>query len=150
MCFLSVYRQRLVGSLLLLALVAFQALGDTPDKASKAEQVVDKQIAAYNARDIDAFVATYARDIEIHQFGKGMLYRGIRHLREKYGSIFARLKCLEAISLKRIVQGDFVVDHELARGCQEQAGRIDYEVRLIVVYEVKDNLIQKVVFFRDE
>ena len=37
---------------------------------------VDKQLDAYNNRDIDAFAATYHDDVEIHAFPGGLQYQG--------------------------------------------------------------------------
>ncbi|MBF0650811.1 nuclear transport factor 2 family protein [Dysgonomonas sp. GY75] len=51
------------------------------------EAVVERQLAAYNARDIDAFIATYSQDIEIYN-SKGALimqgHAGLRRLLQGY------------------------------------------------------------------
>lgn len=69
--------------------------------------IVDKQLDAYNARDIDAFAATYHENVEIHSFSKGLQYTGRDTLIERYGKKFASLTYLNATSLKRIVLDRF-------------------------------------------
>lgn len=108
--------------------------------------VVDAQLAAYNARDIDAFIATYHDDIEISLFSAGPQIQGKQALKDRYGQKFSDLKYLHATSLKRIVQGNYLVDHELAESASEDPNKIDNSVRVIAAYEVFDGLIVRVSF----
>ena len=122
--------------------------GDYSAEERQTIEIVDKQILAYNNQDIVAFAATYHEDVEIHHFPGGMQYLGKQKLVSRYGPKFASLKCLEASSLKRIVEGRFLVDHELAESCSEEAGVVDRSIRVIAMYEVKDGLIKRVLFSR--
>ena len=108
--------------------------------------IVDKQLDAYNNRDIDAFAATYHDDVEIHAFPGGLQYQGKDKLIERYGQKFASLKYLNASSLKRMVEGNILVDHELAESASEDANVIDNSVTIIAAYEVIDGLIKRVTF----
>jgi len=108
--------------------------------------VVDKQIEAYNARDIDAFSATYHDDMEIHTYFSGLRYRGKDMLIEEYGKFFNSLSHLKATSLKRIVHDRFLVDHELSESSSGTDGVIDRSIKVISVYEVVDGLIKRVTF----
>lgn len=108
--------------------------------------IVDEQLIAYNNQDIVAFAATYHEQVEIHHFPGGLQYKGKSELVSRYGPRFAKLKCLEATSLKRIVEGRFLVDHELAESCSEETGVVDRSIRVIAMYEVEDGLIRRVVF----
>ncbi len=114
----------------------------------KTIEIVDKQLDAYNNQDINAFAKTYHEDIEIHAFPEGLQYQGKELLIKKYGDKFSKLKCLNAVSLKRIVNGQFLVDHELAQSCSKVKGEIDHEIRVIASYEVQDGLIKRVMFMR--
>lgn len=108
--------------------------------------IVDKQLDAYNNRDIEAFAATYHDDVEIHAFPGGLQYHGKDKLIERYGHKFASLKYLNASSLKRIVEGNILVDHELAESASEDANVVDSSITVIAAYEVIDGLIKRVTF----
>lgn len=108
--------------------------------------VVDAQLAAYNARDIDAFIATYHDDIEISLFSVGLQIKGKQALKERYEQKFKELKYLHATAMKRIVQGQYLVDHELAESASTDPNKVDNSVTVIAAYEVVDGLIVRVSF----
>lgn len=122
--------------------------GDYSTEERKTIEIVDQQLLAYNSQDIEAFAATYHEDVEIHHFPGGLQYKGKQELISRYGPKFAKLKCLEASSLKRIVEGRFLVDHELAESCSEEDRVVDRSVKVIAMYEVEDGLIKRVLFAR--
>lgn len=109
--------------------------------------VVDKQLVAYNNQDIDAFAATYHDDVEVYEFPAKLKSKGIEALRNTYQGMFASLKCLNASSLNRIVEGRFVTDHEQMKACEHKAGEVSFTTELTVTYEVVDGLIKRVIFF---
>jgi len=111
-------------------------------------QIVDLQLQAYNSQNITAFAATYHDDVEIHAFPGGLQYQGKDELIKRYGKKFAELKCLNASSLTRMVQGRFLVDHELAQSCSKKAGEVDQSIKVIAAYEIVDGLIKRVTFMR--
>ena len=108
--------------------------------------LIDKQLDAYNARDIEAFVATYHDEIEVFTLVGGLQYQGKEILKAKYAAKFAGLKYLHATSLTRIVQGQYLVDHELAESASEDENNIDKRVKVIAAYEVEHGLIRRVTF----
>lgn len=114
----------------------------------KVRAVVDQQLNAYNAQDIEAFAATYHSNVEIYSATQGLLYTGKATLIEKYGKKFADLKCLNATSMLRMQSGAYLVDHEKAESCSQQVGKIDRSIEVIVNYEVRDGLIVKVLFLK--
>jgi uncharacterized protein (TIGR02246 family) len=77
----------------------------------RAEDLVQRQLNAYNARDLDAFVATYAEDVEVYYQGQ-LAYTGRDALRDRYRELFENAPRLHATVLRRDVDGDTVVDHE--------------------------------------
>lgn len=104
--------------------------------------VVDKQLKAYNSRDIDAFVATYADHIEIYEYGQPTPFvTGKTGLRASYGAMFQTSPNLNAHTTTRIVQGSKVIDHEIADGIN---GRDPIQV--VAIYEIAAGLIEKVTF----
>lgn len=104
--------------------------------------VVQRQLEAYNAHDIDAFVACYAADVRIFRMPSAApALRGIEAFREHYARHRFNLPDLHAVVLQRIAMGNKVVDHERVTGLGE------HPVEVIVVYEIEDGLIHKAWFY---
>ena len=104
--------------------------------------VVQRQLDAYNARDIDALMATYADDIEQFDFPSTVLAVGAAAVRARQSvrlqepNLFARL-------LGRTAMGNLVIDHEIVtRNFPEGFGTVE----LIAMYEVQGDRIQRAWF----
>jgi uncharacterized protein (TIGR02246 family) len=110
---------------------------------SAAEQaattVVERQLAAYNARDAAAFAATYAPDVRIYTFPDQLWLSGRDQVRQRYAQLFAAAPALHATIERRIVHGALVVDHENVIGLPDGA-----TARAVAIYEVKDGAISRV------
>ncbi|MFB9368312.1 nuclear transport factor 2 family protein [Kitasatospora sp. NPDC001664] len=102
------------------------------------QEVVERQLAAYNAHDIDAFTATYAEHVVVNRRTGDPLH-GHEALRAVYAPQFAAGRCRAEI-LGRLTEGPWVVDHELAHGVAAEP------VRVLVAYHVRDGLIDRVDF----
>ena len=101
------------------------------------EAVVQRQLDAYNAHDVDALVGAYAEDAKLFEHPATLLATGSSALRERFALRFQEPN-LHAKLLRRIVMGPFVVDHELVmRTFPEGSGTVE----LIATYEVKDGRI---------
>jgi hypothetical protein len=97
------------------------------------EFVVQQQLNAFNARDVDALLAIYADDAELFEHPSKLMARGKAELRQRFTLRFQEPN-LHAALLKRIVCGSMVVDHErVTRTFPEGAG----EIELLMIYEVK-------------
>jgi len=116
----------------------------------QAVNIVDQQLAAYNAQNIEAFIATYHKDVEIYNFPNELKYKGRAKLKKAYQGMFSQLKCLNASSLKRIVLNNTVIDYELAQMCSEKKEIVDTKVEVIAIYEVEEGLIKRVMFKHKE
>jgi uncharacterized protein (TIGR02246 family) len=103
------------------------------------EEIVQKQFDAYNARDMEAFLATYADDVELYGFPATSLTKGKEEMRERYTPRFAD-PILHAIIVKRIVMGNVVVDHERVRVTLPQGPGV---MEATVIYEVSDGKIAR-------
>ncbi|MFH1130096.1 MAG: amidohydrolase family protein [Pseudomonadota bacterium] len=102
------------------------------------------QLNAYNARDIDSFLAVYSPEVEVYDFPTKLLYKGRSQMREKYNQYFAKATKLHARLVNRIAHGPYVIDREsVVTGIP---GRENIEA--VALYEVNDGLIQKVWFMR--
>lgn len=101
--------------------------------------VVQRQLDAFNARDLDALLAIYAEDAELLQHPSILLAQGTNALRARFAVRFQEPN-LHATLLNRIVTGDIVIDHELiARTFPEGVGTQE----LTMIYEVKAGRITR-------
>ena len=101
---------------------------------------VDAQIRAYNARDVGGFIAQYALDVVVEDGTGTILMRGREALRAEYGPFFAGSPGLRGEIVQRIEIGEYVIDEERIHGWQPEP------VRAVVIYHVKDGLIDPVRF----
>ncbi len=110
--------------------------------APTPEAVVQAQLEAYNARDIDAFIATYADDVKLFELPDKLLSEGTATMRERYGKLFKDER-LHATIVNRIALGNTVIDHERVRLTFPQGPGT---VEAVAIYEVSDGKITKVWF----
>ncbi|HEU5042275.1 MAG TPA: nuclear transport factor 2 family protein [Gemmatimonadales bacterium] len=102
-----------------------------------AEAVVDRQLEAYNAHDLEAFLATYSEDVQLERYEEVSV--GREAMAARYGPIFAAGRCRAEISA-RMRQGEWIVDHETAHGLGPEP------VNVIVAYRVRGGVIDRVRF----
>ena len=101
--------------------------------------VVQRQLDAYNARDVDALLGIYAEDAQMFEHPSKLLASGAAALRERFVARFQETN-LRAVLLSRAVMGQTVVDlEEVFRTFPEGTGRI----RLLMIYEVQDGRISR-------
>lgn len=106
--------------------------------------MAQRQLDAYNARDIEAFLACYAPDVEVRDFPSGALtMEGREAMRARYGDMFARCPDLHARLVSRTAKDQVVIDTEAVTGIKP-----DEVVDAIAIYEVAGELIQRVWFVR--
>lgn len=106
--------------------------------APSPEAVVQRQFEAYNARDVDAWLATYAPDARQYEHPATLLTSGHEQIRARTLPRFAD-PSLRAELLKRTTIGEVVIDHEIV---ETSIARIE----LICVYRVSQGLIQSASF----
>ena len=103
------------------------------------EAIVQAQLEAYNARDIEAFVSTYAEDVQLFEHPTKLLAAGSAQLRARYVERFKEPN-LHAVITKRIIMGDIVIDHErVTRTFPEGPGTLE----AIAIYEVRAGRIAR-------
>jgi hypothetical protein len=116
-------------------------MGDRVQTASPAA-VVQAQLDAYNARDIEALLATYAPQAQQFSLHGERLAAGHAQMRVRFVERFAEPD-LHARLLSRSIMANVVVDHELiTRNFPEGCGTIE----MMCIYEVVDGLIQRASF----
>ncbi len=116
-----------------------------PDKLIKEtpEMLVQRQLNAYNSRDIDAFLDTYAEDVKIYTFPDQLIMEGREGMRQNYAPMFANTPNLFCEIKNRIILGNKVIDKEYVRVN-------DRHIEAIAVYEVANGFIQRVTFIRKD
>jgi len=104
--------------------------------------VVQAQLDAYNAKDLDALMATYAPDAQQFAIHGALLAQGQDQIRPRYQERFAEPD-LHARLITRSVIGNFVTDVEIVtRNFPEGRGTVE----MLCVYEVVDGRIARASF----
>jgi len=95
-------------------------VGRTAGSSLAPEAVVQKQLEAYNARDIDAFMALMADDCVAKDAVTGaVMAQGHEQLRARYENRFKTAVYSELLG--RLCLGDVVVDREIITGLPDGA-----------------------------
>ena len=108
---------------------------------SEAETLVQEQLEAYNRHDLEGFLKTYSPEIKLYTFPDEELSSGLEPMRKSYGELFRRQPDRKAKITRRIVQGDYVIDHEEVTG----GGR---KSSAVAIYRVKEKKITAVWFVK--
>ncbi|MEM9680152.1 MAG: nuclear transport factor 2 family protein, partial [Bacteroidota bacterium] len=118
-----------------------ESTSESQTPTSDVEAIVQKQLDAYNNRDIDAFMATYTQDVKLYNYPNQLTTDGQEAMRKGYKTWFDGTPDLKAIIKKRIVIGNKVIDEEQVTA----NGRI---FNAVAIYEVENGLISKVTFIQ--
>lgn len=103
--------------------------------------IIQKQLDAYNAQDLEAFLATYTDDIKLYNYPNELLSEGKDQMRKDHIAWFQRTPDLKATVKKRIVIGNKVIDEEQVTA----KGEI---FNTVAIYEVRNGQISKVTFIQ--
>jgi len=105
------------------------------------ETLAQRQLNAYNVRNIDAFLEPYAEDVEIYAYPNQLLMKGKEQMRIRYSKMFDDTPNLHCELVGRIVQGNTVID-------KERVQRADEIIEATAMYHIENNKIKKVYFIR--
>ncbi len=108
-----------------------------------AAEIVQAQLAAYNARDLEAFCACFGADAVLADLNGAVTHIGAAAVRQRYAELFSQFPQNRAELINRIEVGDVVVDEERIERAPDQA-----PFRAIAIYTVKGGLIARVDFVR--
>lgn len=108
---------------------------------SNPEFIVNKQLEAYNQRNIDSFVETYSNNNKLYKFPEHLISEGHENLYNIYDSLFKKTPNLNAEIVNRIVLGNIVID-------KEKVTKNDTTFYAIAIYEVENGKISKVTFIK--
>jgi imidazolonepropionase-like amidohydrolase len=104
-----------------------------------AEMLAQQQLNAYNAHDLEAFLAPYAEDVEIYMFAGKLQLKGKADMRKAYQFVTTTPK-LYCRLVNRIVEGNMVIDQE------EVWGFGNTPVTAVAMYIIEGGKIAKVYF----
>jgi hypothetical protein len=130
-----------------------QSIDEVNKKIALLEKVsvelADKQLLAYNNKDIDEFLRPFSDSVKVREYPNTMLYVGKSEMRKRYEKLFAihpKLKCEIA---NRIVFGNKVIDLEKLTGFDKSGGFPDnWVMDVLVVYTITNDLISEVCFVK--
>lgn len=122
--------------------------GDAPrildyEGAMTPADIAQGQLDAYNAQDLDGYMAYFAEDCVVADFNGAITMRGAPEIRARYAKTFADFPKNHARLVHRIVIGEKVIDHEdVVRGPEGPR----FEVAAI--YTTREGKIQRVDFVK--
>jgi imidazolonepropionase-like amidohydrolase len=106
------------------------------------EALAQRQLNAYNSRDLEAFVSVFHPEVEVRDFPSGLLrLKGREAFANAYRSLFASAPSLYCHLLSRMVQGRMVIDQEEVTGIPGRP-----LVHATAIYETEGRLIRRVWF----
>jgi len=105
--------------------------------------VVQRQLEAYNAQDLDGFCVCFAKDCVIADLNGAISQEGLGQIRERYAATFAQVPANKASIVSRMAVGDVVIDHEIVQRSRK------LRIEAIAIYTVRDGLISRVDFVRE-
>ena len=103
--------------------------------------LAQRQLNAYNFRNIDAFLEPYADDVEIYSYPNKLLYKGKEMMRKQYSEMFEKTPNLHCELKERIVQSNIVIDKERVQFGKEI-------IEAVAIYHIERNKIKKVYFIQ--
>jgi uncharacterized protein (TIGR02246 family) len=109
-------------------------------REQSATDVVQRQLDAYNARDLERFVECFADDARCFDLGRPQpTLEGKDAIRARYQALFAASPQLHSRVVHRTAFGRAVIDHEHITG---RNGSSDV-FEIVAIYEVEDGLIRR-------
>jgi hypothetical protein len=110
-----------------------------------AVEVVQKQLDAYNSKNLEAFVAVFHPEAELYNLGNDTpIAKGTEALLALYGRLFEQSPNLRSDVVSRTVIGNKVLDYEVITGRNNQSE----PMYLVAIYEVEEGLIRRCYFVR--
>lgn len=104
--------------------------------------LVQRQLNAYNARNIDAFLEPYAAEVEVYTYPDKLMYKGKENMRQRYAGMFERMTNLHCEIEERTINGNIITDKEIVSGVGPSP------VKATAIYHIADDKIAKVYFIR--
>ena len=98
-------------------------------------QVVEATVTAYNAHDLDAYLALFTPEATFGQLGGRVLLDSRESMRGFYSQFFAARPSVRCESIERAAVGPFVLDRQVVSGEGQPA------LEAVLLHEVRGGLI---------
>jgi hypothetical protein len=108
---------------------------------SATTDVIDAQLGAFRARDVEKFLSHYADDASVVMFDGTAMFPSKQVMREAYGKLFADSPDLQVTVASRVAAGDYLVDEEHLTGFHFEG--MPTEMVALTVYRVVDGKIAR-------
>lgn len=106
--------------------------------------LIEKQLEAYNNRDIEAFLEPFSDNIKGYNYPDQLIFEGKEKMREGYAQLFEAFPNLHCKTISRTVFKDIVIDKELLTGIKVMDENVvQYWV---AIYKIESNKISEVRF----
>ena len=113
-----------------------------PMSSRSPDAIVERQLEAYNQRDLEGFLATYSDDVVLVNFPGEVLYIGKDEMRARYGTMFRDSPDLNCEVVSKMILGNTVIYHERV------TGRVGGPIEVLAIYRVRGEKITRVEFVR--
>ncbi|WP_339727633.1 amidohydrolase family protein [Maribacter stanieri] len=105
--------------------------------------LVKRQLNAYNARNLEAFLEPYANDVELYIFPDKLVSKGKEKMRKDYLDDFKN-QSVHCEVKERIVQGNVIIDKESVFGVEDKT------LESTAIYHIENDRIKKVYFILND
>jgi len=114
--------------------------------AQTPREVVQAQLDAYNAKDLDAFLEVFSDEAVAYNYGETEPFiDGKPSFKQTYGNLFESSPQLRSEVISRQVIGNTVIDYEYITGREGSK----MPLLLIAIYVVNDGKIVRCEFIRE-
>ena len=126
-------------------LIALTALTLNAQTGADAARLAQKQLDAYNARDIDAFLEVYSDSVKIYDHPNKLSMSGKATMRARYSGMFKSATDLHCTLVNRMVLGNVVIDQENVIFDKNRP-----PAKVMAMYKIANGKIQEVYFIRPD
>ena len=107
---------------------------------SPIQALAQRQLAAYNRTDIDAFCACFHDDVVVMEADGEVIMRGMAEFRPGYTDLFTNYRDVVATVPRQMAVGDHCIDHALYSRTHAEIGESSGGARM-VRYSLRDHQI---------
>ncbi|MBD0259526.1 MAG: nuclear transport factor 2 family protein [Cytophagales bacterium] len=103
--------------------------------------MIVKAVRAYNAKDLDSYIACFSPDVEVYNASGVLMFKGADKLKEHFEAFFHANPNVKRKIIDRVVTGNKIVEREQLVGLKGAA-----EQSVTSIYELDNGLIKSFFF----